>query len=79
MFPTSFRNWWSDDWISTVYGSEHSFRPANVEIKHNVGAQKEHGSTRYEVDQGAQQRLYSELLRGHTQVPITSVLIFSEI
>jgi hypothetical protein len=50
MFPTSFRNWWSDDWISTVYGSEHTFR-TDAEIKHNVGAQKEHGSTRYEVDQ----------------------------
>ena len=25
-FPISFRNWWSDDWISNVYGSEHTLR-----------------------------------------------------
>ena len=26
LFPPSFKNWWSDDWISTVYGPEHTFR-----------------------------------------------------
>jgi hypothetical protein len=26
LFPPSFKNWWSDDWITTVYGSEHTFR-----------------------------------------------------
>lgn len=51
MFPPYFKNWWSDDWISTVYGSEHTFRNEDVEIKHNVGAQKTHGTTRYQVDQ----------------------------
>lgn len=25
-FPASFRNWWSDDWISNVYGREHTLR-----------------------------------------------------
>jgi hypothetical protein len=33
-----------------VYGSEHTFRVPEVVIKHNVGAQKQHGFTRYEVD-----------------------------
>jgi hypothetical protein len=33
-----------------VYGAEHTFRVPDVVIKHNVGAQKEHGFTRYEVD-----------------------------
>jgi hypothetical protein len=50
LFPPSFKNWWSDDWITTVYGAEHTFRVPDVVIKHNVGAQKEHGFTRYEVD-----------------------------
>ena len=74
LFPPSFKNWWSDDWISTVYGLEHTFRLAHfvivhvvvymseliplvvvyrvldVDIKHNVGAQKTKGETRYEVD-----------------------------
>jgi hypothetical protein len=26
LFPPSFKNWWSDDWITTVYGPEHTFR-----------------------------------------------------
>jgi hypothetical protein len=25
-FPPSFKNWWSDDWISTVYGTTHTMR-----------------------------------------------------
>ncbi len=68
MFPTSFKNWWSDDWISTVYGSEHTFHLSDVTIKHNVEAQKENGYTRYEVDQGAQLRLNAELRKGYTQI-----------
>jgi hypothetical protein len=28
LFPVGFKNWWSDDWISTVYGSVHTFRSA---------------------------------------------------
>jgi hypothetical protein len=69
LFPASFKNWWSDDWISTVYGSEHTFRLPNVQIKHNVIAQKINGATqRYEVDHGAQLRLDSELRRGFTQI-----------
>jgi hypothetical protein len=68
LFPPSFKNWWSDDWISIVYGLEHTFRCPDVEIKHNVGAQKEKGYTRYEVDRGAQLRLDDELRRGHVQI-----------
>eukprot|EP01038_Epipyxis_sp_PR26KG_P018120 gene18120-25474_t len=51
LFPPYFKNWWSDDWISTVYGSEHTFRCSDVQIKHNVNAQKTKGYTRYQVDQ----------------------------
>jgi hypothetical protein len=68
LFPASFKNWWSDDWISTVYGKEHTFHLKDVKIKHNVGAQKENGYTRYEVDQGAQHRLNAELRKGHVQI-----------
>lgn len=72
LFPPFFKNWWSDDWISTVYGSEHTFICPDVEIKHNVGAQKEKGSTRYTVDQSAQLKLEDELLKGHVQVSYAS-------
>jgi hypothetical protein len=67
MFPTSFKNWYSDDWITTVYGSEHTFH-TDVEIKHNVAAQKESGYTRYEVDYSAQLRLIDELRQGYVQI-----------
>ena len=67
MFPTSFKNWYSDDWITTVYGSEHTFR-TDVEIKHNVAAQKEKGYTRYDVDYSAQLRLIDELRQGYVQI-----------
>ena len=67
-FPSYFKNWWSDDWISTVYGSEHTFRNAEVVIQHNVESQKTNGPTRYEVDHSAQLHLDEELLKGHALV-----------
>jgi hypothetical protein len=69
LFPPTFKNWWSDDWITTVYGAEHTFRLSEVEIKHNVGAQKTGGQVqRYAVDMGAQLRLKDELLKGYVQI-----------
>eukprot|EP00607_Mallomonas_marina_P000424 CAMPEP_0182437390 /NCGR_PEP_ID=MMETSP1167-20130531/85012_1 /TAXON_ID=2988 /ORGANISM="Mallomonas Sp, Strain CCMP3275" /LENGTH=635 /DNA_ID=CAMNT_0024630287 /DNA_START=37 /DNA_END=1944 /DNA_ORIENTATION=- len=68
LFPPSFKNWWSDDWISTVYGREHTFRVEDIKIKHNVGSQKTKGYTRYEVDEGARLRLDDELKKGHVQI-----------
>jgi len=68
MFPTSFKNWWSDDWITTVYGSAHTFKNPDVQIMHNVGSQKTSGATRYDIDQGAQIRLADELRKGHVQI-----------
>eukprot|EP01036_Dinobryon_divergens_P027179 gene27178-35905_t len=68
LFPPSFKNWWSDDWISTVYGAAHTFVVSEVQIKHNVGAQKTKGTTRYEVDKAAQLHLEEELRKGYVQV-----------
>lgn len=50
LFPPSFKNWWSDDWISTVYGASYTYLLSKVQIRHNVEAQKTAGYTRYEVD-----------------------------
>ena len=33
-----------------MYGAAHTFVVPEVQIKHNVGAQKTKGTTRYEVD-----------------------------
>lgn len=69
LFPPSFKNWWSDDWITTVYGAEHTFRLNDIEIKHNARTQKTGGEVqRYAVDMGAQLRLSGELLKGHVQI-----------
>ena len=50
LFPPSFKNWWSDDWISTVYGKLHTFRALDVKIQHNVKGQKTGELNRYQVD-----------------------------
>ena len=39
-FPPAFKNWWSDDWISTVYGAHATFARRDVIITHNVQSQK---------------------------------------
>lgn len=67
LFPPFFRNWWSDDWISTVYGDTHTFH-STVEIRHNVEAQKTSGFTRYSVDHSDKLHLDDELRDGHVQI-----------
>eukprot|EP01031_Cornospumella_fuschlensis_P034857 gene34857-42210_t len=68
LFPPSFKNWWSDDWISTVYGRMYTFRAEDVTIQHNVKAQKTGEWNRYVVDKSAQYKLDQELRRGHVQI-----------
>lgn len=72
MFPPSFKNWWSDDWISTVYGTLHTFRTEDVTIMHNVKGQKTGDLNRYQVDQAAQFTLDEELRIGHVEVKTAS-------
>ena len=67
LFPPFFRNWWSDDWITTVYGDAHTFR-SKVEIRHNVEAQKTSGFTRYDVDHSDKLHFDDELRDGHVQI-----------
>eukprot|EP01040_Poterioochromonas_malhamensis_P009189 gene9189-9971_t len=67
-FPSAFKNWWSDDWISTVYGSKHTFRCSDVTIKHNVHGQKTGDINRYQVDKSAQFVLEDELRFGHAKI-----------
>ncbi|CAM9224525.1 unnamed protein product, partial [Phaeothamnion confervicola] len=68
-FPRSFRNWWSDDWISAVYGEAHTFRDHRETVVHKVGAQKLRGATtRYSVDEAAEGRLEAELKRGFVRL-----------
>lgn len=72
LFPASFKNWWSDDWISAVYGREYTYWPraSAVQISHLVSSHKAVGAgyTRYEVDKGAQLRLNGELRAGFVKI-----------
>ncbi|CAM9646875.1 unnamed protein product [Pylaiella littoralis] len=67
-FPTSFRNWWSDDWISNVYGREHTLRDHPMTITHDVKSQKTGAGNRYDIDGGAQKFLRSEIQMGHVKL-----------
>ena len=67
-FPPAFKNWWSDDWISTVYGSLHTFRMSDVLITHNVQSQKTGAFNRYTIDESAQYNLRRELARGFVKI-----------
>jgi hypothetical protein len=50
------------------YAFPHGDRHDQVQIQHNVGAQKIGGYTRYTVDQSAKMRLDQELMLGYVQV-----------
>eukprot|EP00981_Chlorochromonas_danica_P006541 scaffold1431_cov167-Ochromonas_danica.AAC.1 len=67
-FPPAFKNWWSDDWITTVYGHQHTLTNPEVVIQHNVEAQKVKSWNRYEIDHSAQARLNSELRKGYVKI-----------
>jgi hypothetical protein len=67
-FPKAFKNWWSDDWVSTVYGSLHTFRLAEVLITHNVQSQKTGSFQRYEVNNADQLQLDVELAKGFVTI-----------
>jgi hypothetical protein len=73
LFPTSFKNWWSDDWISTVYGAKHTFHSLDVTIKHNIHGQKTGDINRYHVDKSAQFQLEDELRLGHVKVSVNTI------
>ena len=45
-FPRAFLNWYSDDWISSVYGASSTFKLRSVRMRHQVEAQKTAGAER---------------------------------
>jgi len=67
-FPTAFRNWWSDDWISVVYGKDATFARKDVVVTHNVQSQKTGAWNRYDVDHAAQHQLHDQVQRGFVKI-----------
>ncbi|CEP03355.1 unnamed protein product (mitochondrion) [Plasmodiophora brassicae] len=50
-YPPLFSNWWSDDWISMVYGEQHTFRADELLVSNT---QSYGGPSRYEIARGDQ-------------------------
>ena len=67
-FPPAFKNWWSDDWISQVYGRRATFARKDVVITHNVQSQKTGAWNRYDVDHAAQHLLHGEVEKGFVRI-----------
>ena len=67
-FPATFKNWWSDDWISQVYGRRATFARRDVVVTHNVQSQKTGAWNRYDVDHAAQHALHSEVQKGFVTI-----------
>ena len=63
-YPPPLSDWWMDDWISLVYGSQRTFRTKKIEIVHHTGAH----ATRYEVDQGHAKLLPNLVNNGKTKI-----------
>ena len=63
-FPTAFKNYYSDDWISHVYGSGSTFKLPNVRMKHETKAQKTGKIERYQPDTAAKHALGVEVEAG---------------
>ena len=65
LFPPAFKNWWSDDWISHVYGSSNTFVHSHAQVTHKTAAQKTTiKSERYIVDTKDGDKLETEVRKG---------------
>lgn len=62
-FAMPFQNWWSDDWITSVYGSPYTHRSHGVEVKHRTDSVGQ----RYPVTQ-VQHLLRKELTQGKVTI-----------
>jgi hypothetical protein len=61
-FPSVFRNWWSDDWLTEVYRPAH-LRPLSLHLVANRG-----GVERYRIDRTEERRLADEIARGKAAI-----------
>jgi len=62
-YPSAFRNWWSDDWITRVYAPEHC-RPAAHHAVYNTSKTL----MRYEIDYGGRDLIEAEVARGRERL-----------
>ena len=62
-YPPIFSDWWMDDWITQVYGTERT-RKAAFRVRHLTAFQ----GTRYTIDRSHEQRLQAELEAGRQRI-----------
>lgn len=63
-YPPPLSDWWMDDWVSFVYGSQRTFKSTKVEIVHHTGAH----STRYNVDKSHEKLLPNLVKEGKNKI-----------
>lgn len=63
-YPPELTDWWMDDWVSFVYGSQRTFKSMKSQVLHHTGA---HGQ-RYEVDKSHEQLLGKLIDQGHIKI-----------
>ena len=63
-YPVELEDWWMDDWISSVYGSQRSYMAKEVTIYHHI---KAHGK-RYMVDFDNERRLTPLVTEGRRHI-----------
>ena len=63
-FPQAFKNYFSDDWISSVYGTASTFKVSHIRVKHETKAQKTGGIERYSPHFPAREMLGPEVEAG---------------
>jgi hypothetical protein len=70
-FPKAFKNWWSDNWVTNVYGAKDTFvGPDGVTLEHqtSVGKSNENEDMRYKVDRKDAEKLPAELEKGRKRI-----------
>ena len=63
-YPPMLTDWWSDDWISSVYGESRTMKASKIEVIHHTMDQKR----RYEVNESLSSRVKGLISEGQAAV-----------
>ena len=63
-YPPHFRNWFSDDWATQVYGRANSFWRKDVEVYHELAKQ----GPRYDIAYEDKQHLETQITQGREAI-----------
>lgn len=63
-YPRTFKNWYSDDWATQVYGRHNTFWRRDIEVHHALA----HMGPRYDIAYEDKQRLTAEVEKGRSMI-----------